>query len=147
MNFIDKRNQHEDHFQSYITTDPVTGKKKGKMLTPSMVVHIKDKEELKLQLEHYKKPFIGDLVPNSKIARRNLVEHVRPALRYWCKKFGQEIPEWLQNEDEWTKMEDQQKLDFFGVTKLTVKEFKKFKQVPMPIDKDGKDTTDGSQGA
>ena len=131
MNSIDKRNYKEDHFQFQLVDNPRTGKKDPKLLTPSMVVHIADKDELKLQLEHYKKPFITDLVPDSTIARRNLVEHVRPALRYWCAKFGMEVPDWLKDEKQYTEMSHEEKVKMFGTDHLVIKEFKKFKQVPL----------------
>lgn len=141
-NFIDKRNWKEDHFQSYIKEDPNTGKKRLKIITPSMVVHIGDKDELKLQLDHYKKPVIGDLVPNTKLARRHLVEHVRPALRYWCTKFGVEVPDWLQNEERFTQLSPEEKMEMFGTDRLDIREFKKFKRTPMPS-AEGEDEDNG----
>lgn len=141
MNFIDKRNFKEDHFQSYIKLDPRTGKKKLKLLTPSMVVHIGSPDELKLQLDHYRKPLLRELVPNDPKARKNLVEHIRPALRYWCAKFGVEVPDWLQDEKQFVEMSPEDKKATFGTDTLVIKEFKKFKRPPLNMkgDQGGQD--------
>lgn len=131
MNFIDQRNYKEDHFQALTTTDHKTGKKRLKLVTPSMFVHIASKEELARQLRYYARPFVKDLVPDNASARKNYVEHVRPALRYWCAKFGVTVPHWLKDESEWTQLSDQKKMGLFGTTDLVIQEFRKFKRTPL----------------
>jgi hypothetical protein len=131
VNFIDRRNFREDHFQAVVTKDARTGRERLKLITPSMVVHIADKDELKHQLRHYHRPFIRDVVPDTTTARKNYVEHVRPALRYWCAKFGIEVPHWLKGEDDFVKLSDTKKMELFGTTELHILEFRKWKRTSL----------------
>lgn len=127
MNFIDRRNNREDFFQAYIV--PGKGEKPTlMMLTPSMVLHVPDRDELEHQLEYYNTLFISQVGAQEPQARRWYVEHMRPCLRYWCHKFGKEIPSWLENEETYTEMPDDQKQELFGTTELEIQEFRKFKR-------------------
>jgi hypothetical protein len=67
---------------------------------------------------------------------------VRPALRYWCAKYGVDVPSWLQTDDYFTKqLGPEEKMEMFGTTKLIIKEFRPWKDVPMP----GEDDAQGAQ--
>ena len=66
--------------------------KQLKITTPSQVVSIHTKDELEAQLQHYDRPFVSHVVPDNQQARRNYVEAIRPALRYYCAKFGVKVP-------------------------------------------------------
>ena len=94
------------------------------------MVRIHDKEELEHQLDHYANPDLMSLVPDSEFARKNFVEKVRPALRYYCKKFGVTVPKWLTNDKFYTDhMSAQERQQYFGTVKLSIREFKKLKKM------------------
>lgn len=120
--------ERQTHAHMELVDDPTrpTGKS-PKITMPKDVVEIRSKEELQAQLKHYNKPFVSHVVGDSKAARLNYIERLRPALRYYCAKFGVAVPKWLANDDFYLKMTDSQKLHLFGTTELKVKEFKKLK--------------------
>jgi hypothetical protein len=101
--------------------------KSGKALkisTPSSILRIFSKDELKAQLEHYSHPMIKHTVlPRTPFARKHYVEKIRPALRFYCKKYGLAVPSWLSNDDYYKNLSDSEKHDLFGTTKLSFREF------------------------
>ena len=120
------KRERENHIHMELV--PNVQRKSGhqiKISTPSSVLPIHTKEELEAQLKHYSHPFIKHLVPDSKFARKNYVERVRPALRYYCAKFQVPVPKWLKDESEFFNMPHEEKMDFFGTADLKSKEFKK----------------------
>lgn len=122
------KHEREDHARFELVHDPrAKSGKTIKVTTPSKVVRIDTKEELIAQLKHYSVPVLQQVVPNSKFARRNYVEYLRPALRYYCKRFGVEVPGWLKDESYYKGMPDSEKLELFGTTKLNVREFTKIR--------------------
>ena len=94
-----------------------TGKSLG-INKPSEVLPIHDKEELKLQLDHYSGPFIKHQLPNSTFARKRYILYIRPALRYYCAKFDVKVPDWLKDDSYFENLPDAEKNDLFGTTKL-----------------------------
>jgi len=111
-----------------------------KVTTPSDAVRIHSKGELLAQLEHYSRPFIKHTVqPNTPFARKHYVEKIRPALRFYCKKFGVKVPQWLENDDYFKNLDDDQKRDLFGTTELSFREF-------MPASKFGSAAVEQEQG-
>lgn len=121
--------EHNDHVISELVNAPHSDTGKAVRITrPTDVLTILDKRELHAQLDHYATPFIKLTSPDSTAARKWYVEKVRPALRYYCIKFGVKIPEWLKNEDYFKRMSDKEKQDYFGTTKLS---FREFKRMPM----------------
>lgn len=96
---------------------------------PSKIVRCHNKEDLERLLEWYSYPFIKLRVPDNTFARRRYVEQVRPALRWFCKKFQQDIPEWLQGNGHYDFMSSEEMTDFFGEGPLQVFEFDEHKPV------------------
>lgn len=122
--------ERDDHFIHELVSNPhsPTGKS-VKVTTPSDVLKIQDKRELYAQLDHYSQPFIRLSLPNDPFARKHYVEKVRPALRYYCKKFGVKVPDWLANDDYFKNMPDDEKRDMFGTHQLSHREFEPRKMV------------------
>ena len=90
---------------------------------PDNIVKCRDKAELERLLAWYSYPFIKHTVPDSPIARRRYVEQVRPALRWFCKKYSVKIPEWLEGNGHYDEMSGDEAKDFFGDGDLRVHEF------------------------
>lgn len=88
------------------------------IVTPQKVLRIHTKEELRLQLDHYARPFLKHQVPDTTFARKNYILYLRPALRYYCARFGVKVPKWLENDDYYKGLPDDEKQDLFGTTKL-----------------------------
>ncbi len=120
--------ERDDHFAFELQDNPKskTGKS-PKMTAPSSIIRIPDREELRLQLKHYSRPFIKHQLPDNQFARKTYVEKVRPALRYYCQKFGINVPDWLKDERYFENLPDKEKLDMFGTLELKIAEFK-----PLP---------------
>lgn len=118
--------EKSDHVIMEVVRDTTArGGKTVRVTTPDKVLRIHDVRELKAQLDHYSHPFIQHVVlPNTAFARKFYVEKVRPALRYYCLKFGEKIPEWLKNDDYYHQLPDDQKQELFGTTKLSKREFR-----------------------
>lgn len=111
--------ERDNHVMFELRSDPKssTGKSVG-IKRPTDVLPIHDKEELQLQLDHYKSPFLKHVVPDSTFARKNYILYVRPALRYYCAKFGVTVPDWLKTDAYYENLPDTEKQDLFGTTKL-----------------------------
>ncbi len=98
--------------------------------TPEKVLPIHDKKELEAQLKHYAKFLLTLTTANTVAARRKYVELVRPALRYYCKKFNVQAPQWLANDDYFTKtMDTAMRQKMFGTRPLRIGEFQKLQPV------------------
>lgn len=98
--------------------------------TPEKVLPIHNKDELDAQLKHYAKILFSLHTADSVAARRKYVELIRPALRYFCKKYNVKAPQWLASDDYYTKeMDTQYRQKMFGVKPLRIGEFQKLKPV------------------
>lgn len=98
--------------------------------TPEHVLpHITSKARLLDVLKWYDHPFMKNRVPDSPTARRHHVELSRPALRWFCKKYGVEIPGWLKGNAHYDKMSPEEHADYFGDGgPLKVREFEEVTQ-------------------
>jgi hypothetical protein len=96
--------------------------------TPERVLPVHTKEELEAQLKHYAKVLLSLHTTNKTDARRKYVELIRPALRYYCKKFNVVVPAWLATDDYYTKhMSVAERQKMFGMKPLRIGEFQKMK--------------------
>lgn len=129
-------------FRTYRRAD---GTKGARVDTPESVVPIKDRNELDHQLVHYARLAFAHTTPDNQIARRKYVELIRPALRYYCKKFGREVPDWLRNDDYYTKvMTPEERTRHFGTKPLRIGEFQKLRMIPG-AESDEQESDDGAQ--
>ena len=123
-----KRSQNK-HVAGHVYTRK-DGSKGIKLWTPEKVLPIHDAEELKLQLKHYSSLLIKHHTPDSPGARRKYVEKIRPALRFYCQKFGVKVPQWLADDSMYTeRMSVQDRTQMFGTKRLNIREFKQVQPV------------------
>ncbi len=95
--------------------------------SPSDVLQIHTPEEMQARLQHYQR-FVGlKIMYDTQGARKRYVEKVRPALRYYCKKFSVAVPDFLKNDRYYTTLPDEEKQELFGTTQLNIREFTKVK--------------------
>lgn len=90
---------------------------------PSNIIKCRSKEELAHLLDWYSCPFIKQRLPDSLVARRRFVEQVRPALRWFCKRYHVDVPGWLKGNAHYEDMAGDEAKDFFGDGPLQVFEF------------------------
>lgn len=89
------------------------------------------KVSLESLLQHYANPHIRLIVPDSVFARRFYVERVRPALRWFCKKYGVSTPSWLNGNAHYDELPPEQFAEYFGEGgPLKVREFEEQQVVP-----------------
>jgi len=125
------------------------GTKGVEVHTPEKVLPIYNKEELEAQLKHYAKILSSLHTANSIAARRKYVELIRPALRYYCKKYNVDVPGWLKTDDYYTKtMSVAERQKQFGMAPLRIGEFQKLKKLTVDdIQYPGKEPAqDGEDG-
>jgi len=143
-------NREKSNHVVFRTVNRGDGKKGIEAHTPEKVLPIHDKKELEAQLKHYAK-FLLSLTTGSNVAaRRKYVELIRPALRYYCKKFNVQAPKWLANDDYYTKtMDTATKQQMFGMRPLRIGEFQKLKPVEgvESVSYPGKEPDAEEQGA
>lgn len=100
-----------------------------KVHTPQSVLPgVKDKESLQATLDWYAYPFIKHRVPDDPYARRRYVELTRPALRFFCSKFGVDVPEWLEGNGHYDQLSPEEHNEMFGPKPLDVQEFEEVPQ-------------------
>lgn len=113
------------------TTTRGDGSKGVDVHTPEKVLPIHSKDELEAQLAHYAKLLMTLHTASNVAAHRKYVELIRPALRYYCKKYNVKAPNWLATDDLYTKtMSAQERQKLFGSRPLRIGEFQKIKPVP-----------------
>lgn len=118
---------------SFRTVNRGDGTKGIEVNTPEMVLPVHNKEELEAQLKHYARGLLSLTVADSVSARRKYIELIRPALRYYCKKYSVEPPKWLATDDYYTKtMSASERQTNFGMKPLRIGEFQKLK--PANVD-------------
>lgn len=101
----------------------------------SILPSIKSKEDLKAALDYYAHPFIKSTSHDSTFSRRHVVEKVRPALRWFCKKYGENVPSWLEGNRHYDEIPKEEHEALFGEGPLKVREFEEFKsEAPEPAE-------------
>lgn len=124
-------NQERSNHVVFRTQMHGDGTKSIDVQTPEKVLPCHTAEELKEQLKHYAQGLLSLTTANSQVARRKYVELIRPALRYFCKKFNVEVPKWLANDDYYAKtMSAAERQKNFGMKPLRIGEFQKLKPIP-----------------
>lgn len=101
--------------------------------TPPQVLVVKDEGDLAKKLEHYSDPFNGHVLPNTRDDRRWYVEKIRPTLRFYCKKFEVDAPEWLSNDGEWVDRSDEELEALFGTSELKLREFQRLNSPDIAV--------------
>ena len=88
-----------------------------------IVSGIHDKDSLKHALDFFSYPFMNNRLPDSTHARKWHVKMVLPSLRWFCKKYGVEVPAWLKGNGAYDMMNDKERKEHFGRSMLSVSEF------------------------
>ena|ERR1700748_3062901 len=106
------------------------GEKGIQVDTPEKVIPIHSPEELESQIAHYSKLLLNLHTADNIAAHRKYVELIRPALRFFCKKYNVQAPNWLATDDYYTKtMSAQERQKLFGTRPLRIGEFQQLKKV------------------
>lgn len=104
------------------------GSKGVEAWSPERVVEIHTHEELESQLQHYSQ-MLSQSLPEDKDVLRHHVELVRPALRFYCKKFQVEPPKWLADDKYFTEhLTDSDRARMFGDKPLRIGEFRNLRE-------------------
>jgi hypothetical protein len=104
-------------------------KKGGKVISITLykpediVPGIESADDLAKAMDFFKHPFVFQRIPPTKHARRWFVVKVRPALRWFCKMYQQDVPPWLNGNGIYDAMSPEERQEIFGQPELTVQEF------------------------
>lgn len=93
------------------------------VLTPASVLVVLDADDLERKLAAFSDPVASGVVRNSPRGRRWYVEKILPALRYYCGKYDVDVPGWLQSNDHWEEMSEDELEHLFGPGELRLREF------------------------
>ena len=94
---------------------------------PHEIVNIRRKADLKGALERFSHPF--PMMPGSpsikhKSGMRYLVEWIYPALRWYCRVYGETIPQWLEAGKGWQdRLPPGGKIQVFGKKPIEPREW------------------------
>jgi hypothetical protein len=139
MSLAKKIKAHGDHEDSkYLHIDFSTDEE-GKIhhaspVHPHTYVKVKDKHDLDDLLEYFGHHVMWkDLVPPTPWARRNFIERIRPALRFYCEKYQVTVPGWLSPETDkkFTELPPSKQQELFGKDQIKIVEFKKLNVPPL----------------
>lgn len=135
------RVEHEDskHIHIDFRKDD-KGKVRARLAFPHDYVKVKNKKDLKSVLEQFGHHVAWwTLLPNSTFARRNFVERVRPAIRYYCEKYQVEIPGWLANDKQFEELPPSKKKELFGKEDISIVKWRKVNPPPLFPDQQHQD--------
>lgn len=93
------------------------------VLTPQSVLVVLGPRDLEKKLRAFADPIKNEVVVNSPAGRRWYVEKILPALRFYCGKYGAEVPGWLVGNNHWEGMSGDEQEHLFGPGELRLREF------------------------
>lgn len=96
----------------------------------SILPHVKNKDALLKTLAYHSNPFIKHHTLDSPLSRRHHVEKVRPAMRWFCKKYGVNVPSWLEGNMHYDELPPDEHEELFGKEPLKVREFEEWQTEP-----------------
>lgn len=96
----------------------------------SIYPSVRSKNALMHELEFHSNPHIKMHTPDDPKARRFHVEKQRPALRWFCKKYGVSIPSWLEGNMHYDELPPEKSAELFGEGPLKVQEFEEWQSQP-----------------
>lgn len=97
---------------------------------------VHDKKTLETALHYYGGQMGHTHVPDSKNAQRYHIQKVRPALRWFCKRYGVPVPEWLKGNGVYDNMTDAERKKHYGREEMNTTDFEDM-DAPPPAE-DGK---------
>lgn len=133
-----ERIQHEDSQYRHVDFRyDSRGKVHGHMAFPHDFIKAKSKEDVEHILEHFGHHAVWwTQIPSTTFARRNFVEKVRPAMRFYCQKYSVPIPKWLEDDKQFEDMPPSKKKELFGTDELCIVKWRKNNPPPMLPEKD-----------
>lgn len=96
----------------------------------NILPHVTSKESLEKALDWYSNPFLKLRSPDDVKARRRYVEKVRPALRWFCKKFAVNVPGWLVGNGPYDELPKEEFAMMFGEGPFKVREYEELSKAP-----------------
>lgn len=103
------------------------------VITPASVLSVHDAEALSELLTKYEDPVRNKVIKNTSKDRRWFVEKVLPALRFFCKRYGVDVPSWLATNGHWERMTDEERAQLFGPEPLRFREFMPVEQPDIQV--------------
>lgn len=104
------------------------GKKKAHLTYPHEIVRIRNKDHLLAELEHYSHPMPwmdgSGFAAKKKASLKYIVEWTLPALRWYCRVFNVDIPDWLKGNHWLDMLTGAEKRRRLGDIEVTVSEWK-----------------------
>ena len=113
------------------------------VLTPSSVLVVLGKDDLESKLDAFSDPIQNKVVRNVPRDRRWYVEKILPALRHYCDKYKVKRPGWLDGNDHWESMSEEEQEHLFGPGELRLREFLPANCADIAVVRD--DPEEGSQ--
>lgn len=92
------------------------------VLTPYSVIVVTSVDDLERKLRDFADPIPG-AVKNTRRGRRWYVEKILPALRYFCRKYQVDPPDWLADVGRWRDLSKGDSERLFGPGELRLREF------------------------
>lgn len=102
------------------------GKRVVLQMHPNKILrgYVHDAATLKTLLRKYESNVLSVFTDGSIADRRNYIEWVRPALRFYCRQFDVQIPEWLERLGPWEQLPAEEHTSLFGPGPLRHREFR-----------------------
>lgn len=92
-------------------------------ITPYAVIVVTSPDDLAAKLRDFSDPVGNGVVKNSRRGRRWYVEKILPALRYFCRKYQVDQPDWLADVGRWKDLSGADSERLFGPGDLRLREF------------------------
>lgn len=102
------------------------GKSVVLMMHPNKILngYVHDAQTLKTMLRKYQSNVLSMFTDGSIADRRHYVEWIRPALRFYCRQYDVQVPEWLERTGPWENLSAEEHTELFGPGPLRHREFR-----------------------
>jgi hypothetical protein len=98
---------------------------------PHEVINVRSKRDLDEALSFYSNPFPmleGSEHMQTKEGLKYMIEWTFPALRWFCKVYGKEVPGWLHGNGWADNLDEKEVIKYFGKDPINVREWREDKQ-------------------
>lgn len=95
------------------------------LVTPDKIMRgsINSKEDLKRELQRYSHNIVSK-IGRTRGIRRFYMEKIRPALRWYCRKYQVPVPLWLEGHGPYENLPPEEHNELFGDGDLSAQEFR-----------------------
>lgn len=94
----------------------------------TILPQVRSRTALLAALDYYACLYALLRLPRNRMARRDYVERIRPALRWYCRCFRVRAPRWLATDKDFATMSEALRRNLFGAKPLRVREFVKMRR-------------------